>query len=90
MMKNRILFIYLCIVLLAGYTNQACSQKKAVIAYYSGSLAAIDSFQAKKFTHIIYCFGHLKDNKLVLRGSKDTLLIQKMVAEQLKVGFQYI
>lgn len=79
-MKNKILFLCTCFVLLVGYSNQARSQKKAVIAYYSGSLAAIDSFQAKNFTHIIYCFGHLKDNQLVLRGSKDTLLIQKMIA----------
>jgi len=60
--------------------NPASAQKKAVIAYYSGGLQAIDSFDANKFTHIIYCFGKMKGNNLHLRGSRDTLLIQKMVA----------
>jgi chitinase len=60
--------------------NNVSAQKKAVLAYYSGGLQALDSFNANKFTHIIYCFGRLKGNNLYLRGSRDTLLIQKMVA----------
>jgi chitinase len=63
-----------------SFINNVSAQKKAVIAYYSGGLQALDSFDAKKFTHIIYCFGRLKGNALHLRGSRDTLLIQKMVA----------
>ncbi len=79
-MKKSYILICIAIFFSAFYTTKVQSQKKAVIAYYSGSLAAIDTFNATQFTHIIYCFGHLKDNQLVLRGSKDTLLIQKMVA----------
>ena len=60
--------------------QQTIAQKKAVIAYYSGNLAALDSFNANTFTHIIYCFGHLQENKLKLNSKKDTLLVQKMVA----------
>jgi len=72
----------LCLLLILGFTKPqtTSAQKKAVIAYYSGGLAAIDSFNAKNFTHIIYCFGRLNGNDLKLRGEKDTLLIQKMVA----------
>ena len=72
----------LCLLLILGFSKPqtTSAQKKAVIAYYSGSLAAIDSFNAKNFTHIIYCFGRLNGNDLKLRGEKDTLLIQKMVA----------
>lgn len=72
----------LCLLLVLGFSKPqtTSAQKKAVIAYYSGSLAAIDSFNAKNFTHIIYCFGRLNGNDLKLRGEKDTLLIQKMVA----------
>jgi chitinase len=68
--------------MILGFSNPqiASAQKKTVIAYYSGSLAAIDSFNAKNFTHIIYCFGRLNGNDLKIRGEKDTLLIQKMVA----------
>lgn len=70
-----ILFQFVCIQHL--YAQQ---KSKAVIAYYSGSLEALDSFDAKSMTHIIYCFGHLQGNRLKLKGAKDTLLIQKMVA----------
>lgn len=59
-------------------------QRKAVIAYYSGGLEALDSFDANSMTHIIYCFGHLKGNRLHLNSAKDTLLIQKMVAMKQK------
>lgn len=58
---------------------QAQQKNKAVISYYSGSLEALDSFDATQMTHIIYCFGHLKGNRLHIRGAKDTALIQKMV-----------
>jgi chitinase len=83
-MKNKISIFCISLALFACYTSPAHSQNKAVIAYYSGSVEAIDSFNATNFTHIIYCFGHLKDNKLVLRGAKDTLLIQKMIAMKQK------
>jgi chitinase len=72
--------LILAISLFLSGLNSASAQKKAVIAYYSGGLQALDSFDANKFTHIIYCFGRLKGNNLHLRGSRDTLLIQKMVA----------
>ena len=62
------------------FTYASNAQKKAVIAYYSGSLQKLDSFDARNFTHIIYCFGHLEGDQLKLRGAKDTAIIQKMVA----------
>ena len=79
-MHNRIIGLCLLFVLGFAHLQGTSAQKKAVIAYYSGSLAAIDSFNAKNFTHIIYCFGRLNGNDLKLRGEKDTLLIKKMVA----------
>jgi chitinase len=51
-----------------------------VIAYYAGGPEQLDSFDAKKFTHIIYCFGHLKENSFFLSRRRDTLVIRKMVA----------
>lgn len=53
--------------------------KKAIIAYYSGSLERLDSFDVSLVTHIIYCFGHLQGNRLHLRSLRDTAMIQKMV-----------
>jgi chitinase len=79
-MRSRFLFLSLSIILSFTAIQQASAQKKAVIAYYSGSLEALDSFSSKNMTHIIYCFGHLKGNKLHLGRQRDTLLIQKMVA----------
>lgn len=64
--------------------DNAHAQKKAVIAYYSGSLEALDQYDPGSFTHIIYCFGHLRDGKLHLRSMRDTMMIQKMVAMKAK------
>ena len=55
------------------------AQKKAVIAYYAGSPEALDRYDAREYSHIIYCFGHLKGNRLHLGRMRDTLLIRKMV-----------
>jgi len=89
-MKYKIIGFLLFLLCSFVVMRKASAQKKAVIAYYAGNLAALDSFNANNFTHIIYCFGHLERNKLKLKGSKDSLLIQKMVSmkksnRQLKV-----
>ncbi len=76
-MKKKMLGVLLLLALTIQF---AVAQKKAVIAYYSGSLEALDKYTPQSFTHIIYCFGRLKDGKLHLRGMRDTMMIQKMVA----------
>ena len=77
MKKRQLMFMVLGIV----FFSQVCiAQKKAVIAYYSGSLEKLDSYNPNDFTHIIYCFGHLEGDQLKLKGAKDTAMIQKMVA----------
>jgi chitinase len=79
-MKYQLIgFLFVSLCSFTGIRN-ASAQKKAVIAYYAGNLAALDSFNANDFTHIIYCFGHLQGNKLTLNAAKDSLLIQKMVS----------
>jgi chitinase len=55
-------------------------KSKAVIAYYSGSPEALDAYDPRDYTHIIYCFGRLKGDALHLRGARDTTIIRKMVA----------
>jgi chitinase len=75
--------------LLALYINgfsQAQSKKAgkgqplAVIAYYAGQAAQVDSFAAEKLTHIIFSFCHLKGNRLSVDNARDTLTIQRLVA----------
>ena len=79
-MRKQLYFLILLSGLITIFSQSANAQKKAVIAYYSGSIQKLDSFDARNFTHIIYCFGHLEGDQLKLRGAKDTAIIQKMVA----------
>jgi chitinase len=79
-MKKHVFFLILVAILNMNLSLSSHAQKKAVIAYYSGSIQKLDSFDARNFTHIIYCFGHLEGDQLKLKGAKDTAIIQKMVA----------
>ncbi|MCW3119543.1 MAG: Chitinase, partial [Chitinophagaceae bacterium] len=58
--------------------------RPAVIAYYAGNPALIDSFNVSKLTHIIFSFGHLKGNQLHINNARDTLTIQNLVAQKKK------
>lgn len=84
-MKYKLLSAFIALFALCMLQQvQAQQTGKAVIAYYAGGPEALDSFDAQSMTHIIYCFGHLKGTRLHLKGAKDTLLIQKMVAMKQK------
>lgn len=83
-MKKYLSFLVLIVGLNLIFSESLTAQKKAVIAYYSGNLQKLDSFDARNFTHIIYCFGHLEGDQLKLRGARDTAMIQKMVAMKLQ------
>lgn len=75
-----------CISLLFIISFHSFSQtnKPAVIAYYFGNAARVDSFDMTKVTHVIYSFGHLKGNRLNIDNAKDTSTIQKLVAQKSK------
>lgn len=78
-MRNLFIIFFVlfpCLYLLAQNNRQA----PYVISYYSGSLERLDSFNAQQMTHLIYCFGQVQGDRFHLKGRKDTLLIQKMVA----------
>ncbi|MBA4166866.1 MAG: glycoside hydrolase family 18 protein [Chitinophagaceae bacterium] len=51
-----------------------------VVAYFSGTLSQLDSFDVRKVTHLIFCFGHLDGSRFKLDSAKDTAMIQKMVS----------
>ena len=56
------------------------SQGPAVIGYYAGRNALLDSFATTKLTHIIYSFCHLKGNLLYVNNAGDSATIRHMVS----------
>jgi chitinase len=52
----------------------------AVIGYFAGRGSAIDSFATEKLTHIIFCFCHLKGDKLSVSNGNDMATIRHLVA----------
>lgn len=75
--KPLFLIAILCLFLFKGYSQ---AERVKVIAYYSGSPEALDSFDVKQLDEIIFCFGRLRGNQFHIRGAPDTAIIQKMVA----------
>jgi chitinase len=73
-------FTILLNLLICSQHSSAQNNGKAIIAYYSGNAERLDSFDAKLFTHIIYCFAHLDSNRIKIRSYRDTLIIQKMIS----------
>jgi chitinase len=63
----------------SGITNAQRSEFR-VIGYYAGRNIPPDSFQIEQLTHLIWCFGHLKGNRLNIATEKDSTIIQQMVA----------
>jgi chitinase len=55
-------------------------EELSVIAYYSGDVKAIDNYDVKKLTHIIYSFCHLKGNRLNVDNKGDSATIKKLVS----------
>jgi chitinase len=81
-MPNRIiLLLFACAVChCTAAQTQPGSKKIAVIAYYAGRTTMIDSFEVEKLTHLIFCFCHLKENRLSIGNARDSATIQRMVA----------
>lgn len=76
--------LFLLCICACGFSQSkksaANKQPLAVIAYYAGQAAQVDSFAAEKLTHIIFSFCHLKGNQLTVDKAGDTLTIQRLVA----------
>jgi chitinase len=85
---RRILMVFPALLLISfllfspGIRAQSKESERemAVIAYYSGNSKAIDNFQVKKLTHIIYSFCHLKANRLNVDNANDSATIKKLVS----------
>ena len=61
-------------------TKESTKADISVIAYYSGNADAIDKYDIKKLTHIIYSFCHLKGNRLNVDNQGDSATIKKLVS----------
>ena len=53
-----------------------------IVGYYSGPTASVDSFETYKLTHLIFCFGHLKGNRLSIGSTEDSATIRSMVLKK--------
>lgn len=75
-MRYTILLLFL-----AALCSSAFSQKNdfKIIAYFSGSAANVDKYDANQFTHIIHCFSHLKGNQLDIGNANSVATLKKLV-----------
>jgi chitinase len=75
----RTLLVALALVVSASLYAQKAPPRFSVIAYYSGGPEKVDSIPAKKLTHIIYSFCHLKGNRLHVANARDSTTIHALV-----------
>jgi chitinase len=72
--------ISVALLLLFANTGFAQTNSMKVIGYFSGGTPEVDNVDAKKLTHIIFSFCHLKGNNLTVDSKKDSITISKLVA----------
>lgn len=77
---NRNIKLILLLLLTACYANAQEAKNLDIIAYYTGDDQLINEFEVNKLTHIIYSFCHLKEGKLHVDTSKDSLAIKYLVS----------
>ncbi|MGD1046266.1 MAG: glycosyl hydrolase family 18 protein [Bacteroidota bacterium] len=51
-----------------------------VFAFYKGSEKDIDKYDIEKLTHIVFCFTHLKDNKIAIDNDEDKEILKRLVS----------
>jgi chitinase len=77
-MKNLKLY---CLLLLIPFLTSAQNKGDlSVIAYYMGDDKQINDYDVSKLTHIIFSFCHLKDGKLSIDTTRDSLAIKNLVS----------
>ena len=79
-MRRSLLLFWTLLLCHITAMAQSKGEEMAVIAYYSGNSKAIDNYQVKKLTHIIYSFCHLRGNRLNVDNANDTATIKKLVS----------
>ncbi|MBL7766418.1 MAG: glycoside hydrolase family 18 protein [Chitinophagaceae bacterium] len=77
---NALITTIFCITLLCFQDASAQTPNSfRIVGYYSGRSIPIDSFETQKLTHLIFCFGGLKGNRLLIHTAKDSDIIKSMV-----------
>ena len=77
--------IYTMLMLMTCISASVAGQASTgfrIVGYYSGPTASVDSFETYKLTHLIFCFGHLKGNKLSIGSAEDSATIRSMVLKK--------
>lgn len=75
----RHLFGLLLFILSGGLKGYARENQFRVVGYYCGTTIPVDSFETRKLTHLIFCFGSLKGNRFAIHSSADSATIKRMV-----------
>jgi chitinase len=76
-MKKSILLFSL---LIAGSCIAQRPSSFCITGYYAGPAHGLDGFRTEQLTHLIFSFGHLKENRLHIGNAGDSACIQKMVS----------
>lgn len=80
MIRLSITLLFFCFITAFSAAQKNTKQNDlAVIAYYAGRTAMIDSFEVEKLTHLIFSFCHLRGNKLSVNNARDSATIVRMV-----------
>jgi len=83
--NNKLIILVLILFLVSSTQLSAQSISNFhIVGYYSGSTIPIDSFETNKLTHLIFCFGNLKGNRLHINSAIDSATIKRMVEMKAK------
>jgi len=77
-LKSSAVILFLLIYCYIELSAQSSSDF-GIVGYYCGSSLPIDSFETNKLTHLIFCFGNLKGNRLNINSAIDSATIKRMV-----------
>lgn len=83
-MKQISLIALLFICLISTNIFAQKNKKLDIIAYYTGDSNLINEYEVRKLNQIIFSFCHLKDGKLSVDSTKDSLTIKNLVSLKTK------
>ena len=78
MKKINFIILFFCICISNTFAQK--NKKMDIIAYYTGDDKLIDEFEVNKLNQIIFSFCHLKEGKLSVDSTKDSITIKKLVS----------
>ena len=62
------------------HRNSSKKSSEVVMAYYTGNGTEINQYHVNELTHLIFSFVHLKNNKLTVSSSADSITLRQLVA----------